>query len=199
MARPARGMEVLEKAKAMLRTAGDANQVRICQAVIFPLEDKLSIEQTAKRIGRSVSWVSHNRNAFIAANGFPDKAPPGGRNHANMSLAEEQEFLKPFIEKAKNGQIVIVNEIHCALEQHLKRHVALGSAYNLLHRHEWRKLSPRKRHVKADVSAQEEWKKTSRISEGTERRLDRRKFVPADVSRRGEIWAHNRRATLLVS
>jgi hypothetical protein len=36
---------------------------------------------------------------------------------------------------------------------------ATATAYNLLHRHGWRKLAPDKRNVAADVQAQEEWKK----------------------------------------
>ena len=32
------------------------------------------------------------------------------------------------------------------MDQRLGRNVALASAYNLLHRHDWRKLAPDKRH-----------------------------------------------------
>jgi transposase len=56
---------------------------------------------------------------------------------------------------------VVVSVIHNALEQHLGHRVALATAYNLLHRHGWRKLVPDKRNVKADIQAQEEWKKNS--------------------------------------
>jgi len=51
-----------------------------------------------------------------------------------------------------------------ALDVRLGRKVALASAYNLLHRHGWRKLAPDKRHPKADVAAQEAWKKNSPTS-----------------------------------
>jgi transposase len=68
-------------------------------------------------------------------------------------------FLAPFFEKAKVGGILVVGEIKRALDERLGRKVALASAYNLLHRHGWRKLAPDKRHPKADVAAQEAWKK----------------------------------------
>jgi transposase len=84
------------------------------------------------------------------------------RNHAHMSLVEEKEFLAPFFEKARCGSVLVVNEIYCALQKHLGRKVALASAYNLLHRHGWRKLAPDKRNAEADVQAQEEWKKNCR-------------------------------------
>jgi len=66
------------------------------------------------------------------------------------------------LDQARSGGVLVVSVMHKALEQHLGRKVALASAYNLLHRHGWRKLAPDKRHVKADIQVQEDWKKTSR-------------------------------------
>jgi transposase len=60
--------------------------------------------------------------------------------------------------------VLVVSVIHNALEQRLGRKVVLASAYNLLHRHGWRKLAPDKRNVEADVQAQEEWKKNSLLA-----------------------------------
>lgn len=162
MARPATGKEILEKAKELLKQARTANELRICQAVVFPLEYGLTTEETAAYVGRSVRWVTHNRTAFIAAGGFPEKAGSGGRRRENMTSEEENTFLEPFFEKAKVGGILVVGELHQALEKQLGRKVALASAYNLLHRHGWRKLAPDKRHVEANVQAQEDWKKNFR-------------------------------------
>jgi transposase len=58
--------------------------------------------------------------------------------------------------------VLVVNDIRNALEKHLGHKVVLTTAYNLLHRHGWRKLAPDKRNVAADVKAQEEWEKNSR-------------------------------------
>jgi hypothetical protein len=58
----------------------------------------------------------------------------------------------------------VVGEIKQALDARLGRKTALASAYNLLHRHNWRKLAPDKRHPKSNVQAQEEWEKNSRNS-----------------------------------
>jgi hypothetical protein len=81
-----------------------------------------------------------------------------------MSREEEAAFLAPFFDKAQVGGILIVGEIKQALDARLGRKVALASAYNLLHRHGWRKLAPDKRHPQTDVVAQEEWKKNSPTS-----------------------------------
>lgn len=88
-----------------------------------------------------------------------DQPPRGGRRRENMSIEEEKEFLLPFFEKAKVGGILVVSDIKDALDKRLRRRAALASAYNLLHRHGWRKLAPDKRHPQSDVECQEAWKK----------------------------------------
>ena len=78
-----------------------------------------------------------------------------------MSLEEECEFLAPFLASAAAGGVLVVGQIKAALDKRLGREVALASAYNLLHRHNWRKLAPDKRHPQSDPLAQDEWKKNS--------------------------------------
>ena len=161
MARKAKGNEFLDKAKEVLSHAKTINEIKICQAVILPLEG-LSLEQTAQAVGHSVSWVSRNRNAFIKAGGSIVADRRGGRYHANMTIEQEKEFLQQFVSKASTGQIVTIAEIHQELEKYLGRHVGLSSTYELVHRHNWRKVVPDKRHIKADVKEQERWKKNFR-------------------------------------
>jgi len=102
-----------------------------------------------------------HRRWHIREGGIPreDKPLRGGRRRANMSPEEEEAFLAPFFDKAKEGGILVVGEIKNALDQRLGRNVALASAYNLLHRHDWRKIAPDKRHPKSDADAQDVWKK----------------------------------------
>ena len=138
MARKARGSDILEVAKAYL-------------------------EKTAEAIGVSPGWACQLRNRFIKVGKVfeADKPPRGGRRRENMTIEEEKEFLLPFFEKAKSGGILVVNNIKDAMDRRLGRQVALASAYNLLHRHGWRKLAPDKRHPQSDVERQEAWKKNS--------------------------------------
>jgi transposase len=161
MARKARGRDLLEQAKRCLSKAKTAEELRQAQAFVIPLEFGLSMEQTARAIGISTGWACQLRNRFLREGGIPRKDKPlrGGRRRANMSLEEEEAFLAPFFDKAKEGGILVVSEIKNALDQRLGRNVALASAYNLLHRHDWRKLAPDKRHPKLDKDAQEDWKK----------------------------------------
>jgi len=137
--------------------------LRKLQAVILPLEFGLTLEQTAQATGVSVGWVSQLRNRFIQEDGsFDDERPRrGGRYRQNMNREEEERFLTPFLEKASSGGILVVSEIKEALDRRLGRKVALSSAYNLLHRHNWRKLAPDKRHPQSDIQVQDDWEKNS--------------------------------------
>lgn len=116
-----------------------------------------------------------------------------------MTKNEEEAFLAPFFEAARQGGVLVVSVIHEALEQRLKRKVALASAYNLLHRHGWRKLTPDKRHVKADMQAQEEWKKTPCPARANRKDVGQTWSHQIDVSRRGALWSYCGEQALLVS
>jgi transposase len=147
-------------AREALRKARTVGELREAQAVILPLEFNFTMEQSAAVLGVSKGWVCQLRTRFIRTGG-KCTSKRGGRHRENMSQEEETAFLAPFIDKAINGGILVVGEIKQALDAHLGRKVALASVYNLLHRHNWRKLVPDKRHPQADPVAQEEWKKNS--------------------------------------
>ena len=184
MARTAGGHHLLNKAKELLANAKTVKELRQAQSVILPLELKLSLDETAAITGISKKWVCQLRTDFIRANGVIEhKTSRGGRHRENLSLAQESDFLAPFIEKAKAGGILVVNEIKDALQIRLGRSVALASAYNLLHRHDWRKLVPDKHHPKSDPEAQEAFKKTPGNADRDQQKLARRRPHKADVSR----------------
>ncbi len=163
MARKPKGEDVLEQAKAALLTAGTVQELRSAQALILPLEFGFSIEKTARAMGVSKRWACTLRNRFarVARGEEAPKGKRGGRKRQNMTPEEEAQFLLPFIDRAKEGGVMVVSSIHQALESSLGRKVALSSVYNLLHRHGWRKLAPDKSHPKSDAQTQEEWKKNS--------------------------------------
>ena len=163
MGRKAKGREILESAKVHLSKAKTAEALRQAQAVVFPLEYGMTMEQTAKAIGVSPGWACQLRNRFMKEGSISETGKPlrGGRRRENMSIEEERAFLLPFFERAKTGGFLVVNDIKAAMDIRLGRHVALASAYNLLHRHGWRKLAPDKRHPQSDIEIQEAWKKNS--------------------------------------
>lgn len=163
MARIARGEEFVQQAMQVIATAQTVEQLRQAQAVILPLLFAMSLEQTAQITGLSVSWVSKQRNQFIQGKPVGDGSVParGGRRRQNFTLKEEAALLQPFLEQAKEGGVLVIGQIKPHIDAAVGRTVSLSSVYALLHRHNWRKLAPDKRHPKSDPVAQEEWKKNS--------------------------------------
>ncbi len=164
MARPASGdEEVLVKARQAIAKAQTVEQLRQAQAVVLPLDFGLSLVDTAAILGLSSYWVCRLRRRFMQGRiaGSPGAPTAGGRRRQNMTVEQEREFLAPFLSQAATGGVLVAGQIKAALDQCLGRPVALSSAYNLLHRHGWRKLVPDKRHPQSDAAAQEEWEKNS--------------------------------------
>ena len=67
-------------------------------------------------------------------------------NRYNMTFAEEEVFLEPYLKKAEAGQIVEVSEIRAAYEEKVGHRIGGGQIYYVLHRHGWRKVMPRSKH-----------------------------------------------------
>ena len=159
MARTASGSEVLEQAQQALREAKTVEELRQAQAVVLPLLLGLSIEQTAAALGVSVGWACQLRRRFITAGHLVRRTRPAQGPRAYLSRAEEESLLEPFIERARQGQIVVAAEIRAALEQRLGKRTAPSTVYNLLRRHGWRKLAPDRVHPQGNPPAQRRWKK----------------------------------------
>jgi transposase len=70
----------------------------------------------------------------------------GNRRH--MSVEQEAEVLKPFIERAQQGQVVSVQEIAQAYQKAVGHRVGPNQIYYVLKRQGWRKVMPRSRHPK---------------------------------------------------
>lgn len=85
----------------------------------------------------------------------------GGRRNALMTVEEEEEFLRPWLEQARAGGMLVVSPLRAALSQKLGKPVKASVVYRLLARHGWRKVAPDTRHPKSDPQAQEDWKKNS--------------------------------------
>ena len=93
MARPARGSENLELAREVLARAQTVEQLRQAQAVVLPLDYGLSLEQTARAIGRSVPWTCQLRNRFFAGEivGGGQRESRGGRRRQNITVEQEAQ------------------------------------------------------------------------------------------------------------
>jgi len=155
--------QVVQRARAMVRHTQDGLELRQALAVLLPAELGSTLEQTARLLGVGRATVPRLQAGF-RRRGQPPSALAGrwgGRRHALLSLAQEQEFLRPWAEQAKSGGVLVLSPIRAALAQRLGRPVAASVVYRFLARHGWRKVAPDTRHPKSDPQVQEDWKKNS--------------------------------------
>ena len=116
--------------------------------------DVANLLQTSARTVRS--WI-HQFNADGPT--ALDAENLGGRRWAHLSETEERAVLAALRPRARAGRLVTIHEVRAVVEARTQRAVSDQSLYDLLHRHEWRKVVPRPRHVRADPDAQEAFKK----------------------------------------
>lgn len=93
--------------------------------------------------------------------GSPTTRNWGGRRQSLLPPEEEGAFLKPWLDSAAAGSLVVVSPIRAALAQRLGRPVKPSVVYRLLARHGWRKVAPDTRHPKRKPEVQADWKKNS--------------------------------------
>ena len=96
VARTASGSDRIEAAKASLKNAKTAGQLRAAQAVLLPLELGLTLEQTARAIGRSVGATCRMRTTYcaVAAGTRPAaQLKTALRNRAKATLEQEAAAL----------------------------------------------------------------------------------------------------------
>jgi len=164
MARPASGAEHIDAAKELLRTAKTAEELRLAQAVLLPLTQGFSMQQTAAVIGRSVGATCSMRTRFMAVHAGRRAAARSKRelrNHASASLQEEARVLDKVFSGAAEGQVLVVPQLKPLIDQHLGKTLSLSSIYRMLARHGWRKLAPDTAHPQGDAQARDDWKKNS--------------------------------------
>lgn len=94
----------------------------------------------------------------------------GGRRHARLELAEESRLLDELAPTARQGYLLTGPQIQAMLQERTGEVWPLKTVYDLLHRHDWRRVQPRPRHVRADPEAQQRYKKSSATSSRTKSR-----------------------------
>ena len=79
-----------------------------------------------------------------------------------MTLDQERAFLAEHLAEAESGDLLTAKQLSSALSKKLGREISIDYIYGLLHRHQWRKLTPRPHHAKQDQALAEAFKKNSR-------------------------------------
>lgn len=146
---------------AAMKEATSVEEFQRYQAIHLRVNEAMEVAQIARVTGLSESTIHqvHSRCRQKGAAAMKSKAK-GGRHHSYLSEAEEKAFLGEFEPEAKQGGILEVAKIHQALAAKVGSKVALYTTYRLLHRHGWRKITPRSKPAKGDPVAQNAFKKT---------------------------------------
>jgi transposase len=159
MARPMKIVPHLSVAevKAKVHAADDDRQRGKWLVIYNALVDPRPAETIALHTATSRWFVHHTvskYNRLGPASIEEDRR--GGRQHAYLTVDEEQAFLEPFIAKAEAGELVTTRTIQQAFEERVGQSVHSGTIYKLLHRHDWHKITPRPQHPQADPAVQAE-------------------------------------------
>lgn len=118
------------------------------KALVLRAEGK-SLREIGEQCGYHPSYVSnvlaaYSKRGLEAIIGNHYKA-----NRHNMTYEEEEALLEQFRQRAEAGEIVETSEIKAAYEAALGRTIESRSQiYYVLRRHGWRKVMPRRRHLK---------------------------------------------------
>jgi transposase len=153
----------VERLAPLLKEAQSKAEYQRIQCVWLRATLGLNSQQIAEALGWQASSVRHVQARYLRGgeDTLRDK-PHGGRYHAHLTRAQEEELLAPFIERAQQGEIVIAAPLQQAYAKRLGHPVHHSVVYRALHRQGWRKVQPRPQHPKADLAAQEAFKKSSR-------------------------------------
>lgn len=151
--------ETEKEIRTMLKKAKNKWEHRRIQCVLL----RVSQQFTAEKIGEIVGihrasvwriWSRYFRGGMKAVIG----EKRGGRYHTSFTEKEEKAILKPFEKRAAEGHLVTIRAVHEAVCRKSGRKSAPSTTYRLLHRHGWRKVTPRLRHPKGNVQEQEHFK-----------------------------------------
>ena len=153
--------EVLELAKVAVQKAKTPDELRMAQVVLIPGLLGVPDRTVGQIVGRSRVTVVQLRKKFSTYKQSQDRNW-GGRRYGYMTVEQERQFISRFFEKASQGGILVVSEIHQAFEAQVGHKVSQSTIYRMLDRHNWRTIIPRPRHQESNTEAQEGFKKTSK-------------------------------------
>lgn len=157
---------VADLLEPMLAKASGKAELRRLQAIYFRARFGDDAQEVARRTGLTLGTV-RNLHSLWRRDGEKslELKPKGGRYNEYMTLDEEHRWLHDtFCVQAIAGGILEVGKIKHAYEEKIGKKVANSTIYDLLHRHNWRKIAPRPHHPQSDQEARETFKKIGQTS-----------------------------------
>ena len=149
----------VERLKKVLKREKD-HVVRQRIQMVLLREDGKTQPQIAELTGVSLSTVNRAHMAYDNGGVKALKTKPsGGRIRENITLKEEKAFLDQFAKAAGAGELLNIHNLKTAYERAIGHPTSNSTIYNLLGRHDWRKLMPRPFHPDRNLEAQKDFKK----------------------------------------
>jgi len=149
--------ENIKEVEEAMEKAESAAEYRKLQCIY--LGDTMA-ELTAEEIGKITQYSDGSVKRIYAEyrkSGMKSiKDKRGGRYHENITLEQEEELLKQFEATITAGQVSEISRIKAAGKKVHKTVI-----YRMLHRHDFRKIVPYRRHKEGDKEEREEFEKTS--------------------------------------
>ncbi|MDR2352673.1 MAG: hypothetical protein LBF22_05825 [Deltaproteobacteria bacterium] len=123
----------------------------------------LTTDEVANILQISKSTLYRYRNElFQIFNGEGDpRLNWGGRRNYLLDKEEEAKFLSKWEEKARQGLVVDIMEIHVELGKLVGHHISRASTYNLLQRNGWKKIIPTSPRSKKDPNYGKKYNKNT--------------------------------------
>jgi transposase len=152
----------IDALRARLKQAKSIAEFRRVQCVLMRVALGISAADIALALGWATETVHvmHSRWAKEGEAMF-DLKGLGWAQSPEPDRAAGSRTAASFVEQATAGNILKVAEIQAAYEARVGKAVPNSTIYRMLQRHGWRKVAPRPRHPKADVAAQDAFKKAS--------------------------------------
>lgn len=131
------------------------DELRRSLTVTLTLKHKLSVQEAAVAIGRSVSWVYAAREAFLSGKQIAKRNTHGGRRNQILSPEEEDAFMEEACRKWRRLDWTWMNDpnltsddvqmhrvVRKALEKRAGRPIPNSTAFALMARVGKRKFEP---------------------------------------------------------
>lgn len=151
-----------ERMETLMSKTQNISEFKRIQCVYFRAKFGFDSKKIAQMVGLKDNTV---RNVHYGYLKFGEAAlqlrGKGGCYNFHLTKSEEAELITEFTEKSEKGGILEISQIHRAHCRKTSKEVALSTTYRMLHRHGWRKISPRPQHPKTDPKTAAAFKKTS--------------------------------------
>lgn len=148
----------IARARSALGELSHNNGTLAAVSVLLAEALKLSRKQIGSVLNVSVATVGRMNRRFRD----PAAAAThqwGGLRHSALPGEAESEVMASLVALAEEGRIVCARQVQVAVEEKRGTGISIQTAYNIMHRHGWRKVAPDKAHPKGDKDRQEDFKK----------------------------------------